>query len=404
MDDKRAITGKVVYFKAGLWRRRFVVFLLIGGYFCFVTQEEYIKIAESQTLSTDPLNAAYVIGDEEVTLIGGREEREAASGSATMIITSVFGEPVYNDLDHDGDDDAALLLAHDPGGSGTFYYLAAAVNIGGAYKGTNALLIGDRIAPKTTQISNGILIHNYADRLPGEPMSARPSVGKSKYAVLRGERLEEIAPLEKGEQVLEGYVTIGHEVRAFRPCKEHMAEYWLSGRSPGLRELMSKYEAATSGAKPYTPLFAVVVGKITDAPTDGFGAAYDNALEVSRLVSTWLRGNCKSDLIVVQWPLPGFVITSPLRVEGRARGRWYFEGDFPIILVDADGKIIAERFAKAQGEWMTESFVPFKGTLEFEEPGYNNGLSNRGTLIFKKDNPSDFPELDDELEVPVYFE
>ena len=62
--------------------------------------------------------------------------------------------------------------------------------------------------------------------------------------------------------------------------------------------------------------------------------------------------------------------------------------------------IIAEGYATAKGEWMTEEFVEFEGVLEFEKPEYKNN----GTLILRKDNPSDLLELDDALEVPVFFE
>ena len=107
----------------------------------------------------------------------------------------------------------------------------------------------------------------------------------------------------------------------------------------------------------------------------------------------------KVNVIRVDSPRPGAVIESPLVITGQARGTWFFEGDFPIVLVDLDGLIIAEGYATAQGEWMTEEFVPFEGRLEFNVPE----LYNRGTLILQKDNPSDLPENDDALEVPVEF-
>ena len=107
-----------------------------------------------------------------------------------------------------------------------------------------------------------------------------------------------------------------------------------------------------------------------------------------------------ADLIRLETPSPIEAITSPLTVTGEARGSWYFEGSFPVVLVDWDGLIIAESVATAQGEWMTEDFVPFRATLEFEIPAYGE----RGALILRKDNPSDRPELDDALEVPIRFE
>ena len=50
---------------------------------------------------------------------------------------------------------------------------------------------------------------------------------------------------------------------------------------------------------------------------------------------------------------PGSEISSPLRITGEARGPWYFEASFPVVLTDGDGLIIAEGHGQAQGEWMT---------------------------------------------------
>lgn len=94
------------------------------------------------------------------------------------------------------------------------------------------------------------------------------------------------------------------------------------------------------------------------------------------------------------------VISLPFEFYGKAKGVWFFEGDFPVLLVDRDGKIIAESYATAQGEWTTEDFVDFRAGIEFDIPE----CSNRGTLIFQKDNPSDLPELDDAVEIPVLLD
>jgi len=86
--------------------------------------------------------------------------------------------------------DAAVVLTQDSGGSGTFYYVAAAINTGSGTVGTNAILLGDRIAPQNILIQNGEIIANYADRNPGEPMTTSPSVGVSKYFVVNGSTLQ----------------------------------------------------------------------------------------------------------------------------------------------------------------------------------------------------------------------
>ena len=306
--------------------------------------------------------------------------------------------PVFGDLDDDGDEDAALILVYDPGGSGTFYYIAATLNENGVYRGTNAVLLGDRVAPHDVAIRNGVVVANYADRRPEELMAALPSIGKSKYLTLNGAILVEIRPLEEGEQVVEGWVTIGHEVRSFLPCSRKN-DIWIKGNSPALKEIMAAYRQALPNSKPYTPLFMVLSGKYTAQPTDGFGTEYETSFLAKQLVRTWPRGNCKSEYIVVSSPPPGALVDSPLKVRGKARGTWFFEGDFPIVLKDGNGKIVAKGFVTATKAWMTKKFVPFEGTLRFDKPE----TSMRGTLVFKKDNPTDNPEHDDALEIPVHF-
>lgn len=106
----------------------------------------------------------------------------------------------------------------------------------------------------------------------------------------------------------------------------------------------------------------------------------------------------KSDLIKVETPLPNNAVESPLVVSGLARGNWFFEASFPVILLDDNGNQIASGIAQAEGEWMTTEFVPFKAELNFNKP-----LTDGGKLILKKDNPSGLPEHDDELIIPVKF-
>ncbi len=91
----------------------------------------------------------------------------------------VFGQPVYGDFNSDGKQDAAVLLVSNPGGSGTFYYAVLAINKGDKYVATNALLLGDRIAPQTVEVREGRAIYNYADRALTDPMVTPPSIGKS---------------------------------------------------------------------------------------------------------------------------------------------------------------------------------------------------------------------------------
>lgn len=105
------------------------------------------------------------------------------------------------------------------------------------------------------------------------------------------------------------------------------------------------------------------------------------------------------DLIHVVSPTRNATITSPFTISGEARGMWYFEASFPVRLYDAEGELLGTSVAQAQGEWMTENFVPFTSVLSFTPPS-----TETGTLVFQKDNPSGLPEHDKEVRVPVTFD
>jgi putative hemolysin len=106
---------------------------------------------------------------------------------------------------------------------------------------------------------------------------------------------------------------------------------------------------------------------------------------------------------------PGGKISSPLKITGESGGGWFFEGSFPITIVDWDGRIIGEGLAKANppagGDWMTTNFVPFEAELTFTKPANpnNQDFMTKGAIIFKKDNPSGLSTNDKAYELPIKF-
>lgn len=92
------------------------------------------------------------------------------------------------------------------------------------------------------------------------------------------------------------------------------------------------------------------------------------------------------------------LVSSPLTITGEARGPWYFEASFPVEIRDANGIVIGQSHAQAQGEWMTTEFVPFTSTVTFTAP-----TTTLGFLVLKKDNPSGDPERDQAVIIPVRF-
>lgn len=107
------------------------------------------------------------------------------------------------------------------------------------------------------------------------------------------------------------------------------------------------------------------------------------------------------DLITVATPLPNEVVGSPITVSGAARGYWFFEGSFPVVVTDWNGLIIGEGYAEAQSEWMTEEYVPFVGMVSYDLP--HDTPYKRGTVILMKANPSGLPENDNAIEFQITF-
>lgn len=92
----------------------------------------------------------------------------------------------------------------------------------------------------------------------------------------------------------------------------------------------------------------------------------------------------------------GDTINSPLVVEGKAKGTWFFEASFPIKITDEAGTVLGSSYVQAQGEWTTTDFVPFKGEIS-----YASKEGGKGFLVLAKDNPSGLPENDKEIKIPV---
>jgi len=125
------------------------------------------------------------------------------------------------------------------------------------------------------------------------------------------------------------------------------------------------------------------------------------SFEVPKETTSISNEPIKSDLIQVDYPQPNQTISNPLVIKGKARGSWFFEASFPVVLTNWDGLIIAEGIAQAQGDWMTTDFVPFETTLTFNVD--KKAYSNKGALTLRKDNPSGLPKNDDSIEIPIIF-
>ncbi len=107
-----------------------------------------------------------------------------------------------------------------------------------------------------------------------------------------------------------------------------------------------------------------------------------------------------NDVIRVFAPQENAVVGSPLVIQGEARGPWYFEATFSVRLIDANGINVplTPGYIMTDEVWMTTEYVPFEASLDFSVP-----VTETGTLILEKANPSGLPIHADELHIPVRF-
>ncbi len=181
-------------------QKSYLIVLVLLAILAIAVFAVLMKEPPTEELTTlGPKDIVYMIGSDKILLSNGRAEVPAAPGSATSIVTASYGNEVTGDLNNDGVDDTAFLLTQS-GGSGTFFYVVAALQSQSGYVGTNGILLGDRILPETPIIRDGEIFVQYLDRKQGEPMTNGPSVAKERiFYVENNVLIERVKELEKPE-------------------------------------------------------------------------------------------------------------------------------------------------------------------------------------------------------------
>jgi hypothetical protein len=163
-------------------------------------EDTSIETAPTQTLQVKASilealpNAEYLIelaSTGKAQLKEGLFEEEAAPGSATKTKIQLGKIQAIGDVNGDGLEDAVVTLVVDPGGSGTFTYLALVLNQAGKPKPLAAVLLGDRIIVKSLALQNGDVQVTLLTRKPDEPMSTEPTVELKRIFNLQGDQLVE---------------------------------------------------------------------------------------------------------------------------------------------------------------------------------------------------------------------
>jgi uncharacterized protein YxeA len=97
-------------------------------------------------------------------------------------------------------------------------------------------------------------------------------------------------------------------------------------------------------------------------------------------------------------PKLGDQIESPVTVQGKAPGTWFFEAALPVEIETADGQILAEEIFITERDWMTEELLDFEISLD-----YDDSDANFGFIKVVKNDVSDIPRNKHFFYWPVRF-
>lgn len=104
-------------------------------------------------------------------------------------------------------------------------------------------------------------------------------------------------------------------------------------------------------------------------------------------------------LVQLTSPLPNASVNSPIKVSGRARGFFFFEAEMPVSLLDEDGNVLTEFYARAEGDWMTMGWVAFTSEISYDAPAGTSAW-----LRLENNDPSGGEGRQRGITIPVVLE
>ena len=123
--------------------------------------------------------------DRTVSLVNGSYSDVSGSGTFSVQMLNVYA---IGDLNGDGKNDAAVILAENDGGSGVFESVIALVDQAGAPHQVSQAQLGDRVLVNSVDISSGVIHLDLVVQGPSDPLCC-PSLPQKQNFWLIGEKL-----------------------------------------------------------------------------------------------------------------------------------------------------------------------------------------------------------------------
>lgn len=129
--------------------------------------------------------------DVPVALRDGAWEGEPSvpGGASRPRVTLADTAPVLHDVDGDGSDEAAVLLAESSGGTGVFTYLAVVACRGDRAVNVGTARLGDRVMIRSLAGRNGAILVEMVVAGPGDPLCCPTRKVRSGYRARDGKLL-----------------------------------------------------------------------------------------------------------------------------------------------------------------------------------------------------------------------
>jgi uncharacterized membrane protein len=247
---------------------------------------------------------------------------------------------VSGDVTGNGVDEAVVMLATNTGGSGVFYHLAVVRNREGAPQHIGMIPLGDRVKVSSLEVIDGKIIASLVEHGPGDPMCCPTLTVYREWALREGE-LTELDTSHKQPTIRQrGYLVWGHEGRTFTECGSERTGWVINESGKGLLEV---YQELTSTA--YEPLFVEVSGNWANAPAQGFGADYPEAMRITEWHRAEREGRaCDLDLESVIFIASGNEPSWRVQIREDGISMWSIESPGEIIFPasessEADGNM-----------------------------------------------------------------
>ena len=229
--------------------------------FLFQAASSGVTKTTTGTLTVDDLkNGEYQTefsSSGKIKLHNGLYKEKIVPDSSTELVVTLSDKMAFGDLNGDGEKDAAVILIINPGGSGTFRYLAAVINQNGAPNHVASQLLGDRVKVKSLSIKSGEITVKMITHGPSDPLCC-PTLEAIQDYQLQGDKLV-FTPgqgLMDRKWTLQSFGTMGSE-EGLVPDTEITIEFSADGRihgSGGCNRYFSSYEFGADGSFKIKPI------------------------------------------------------------------------------------------------------------------------------------------------------